>query len=302
MGPLLGARGWSFPARQSPRVARPLIDKQGGGQLARFLHLTDLHVDAQLDAEKSGAAALDRVMEIASNLRPKADFAIVSGDLVDRGDVESYRVLADHLAQLDMPVLLALGNHDARAPFCRVFPEVPTISDLSVCYQQRVAGVRVIVLDSLVEGQTSGALTAPQLAFLDEVLREETQDPTLLVMHHPPIRRPEEEAAWANLSADSASGLADVLSNHRVDAILCGHIHQTRLRYWTGRSVVSVVGLHSRLDPLGATTVEGGLDIVQGTGLGICDIDEAGFDLTVVPLWSAPQVASVPASVLSGLT
>ncbi len=49
-----------------------------------------------------------------------ADFCVLAGDLVDRGDKESYQCLKAIMQPLKIPYYLALGNHDDRDAFLSV--------------------------------------------------------------------------------------------------------------------------------------------------------------------------------------
>jgi len=51
------------------------------------------------------------------------DLVIFCGDLTDKGDVVSYKMLKSRLNDLNMPYKLLLGNHDNRENFLTVFGE-----------------------------------------------------------------------------------------------------------------------------------------------------------------------------------
>lgn len=88
-----------------------------------FVHLTDLHVgnpqvqDDDLYSETS--ATLSATLAQIKVLVPPPEFIVVSGDLTNRGDAGSYEELKRLMdeAELDVPVLFALGNHDRRDGF-----------------------------------------------------------------------------------------------------------------------------------------------------------------------------------------
>ena len=86
----------------------------------RFVHLTDLHVSPTppggTPKDDDPVARLDTALEMIRGIDPAPDFAIVSGDITDKGDEESYRIVRQRLEALAMPVVYALGNHD---PFAK---------------------------------------------------------------------------------------------------------------------------------------------------------------------------------------
>ena len=65
-----------------------------------------------------------RVIAAARALDVEPAFFLVTGDLSERGELESYSRLMDLVAEVEdegYPVLLAMGNHDVRDNFYRVF-------------------------------------------------------------------------------------------------------------------------------------------------------------------------------------
>ena len=80
--------------------------------------ITDLHI------KRAGRLAYRRVDTTAylarcvariNALIPQPDAIIITGDLVDAGDVEEYTCLKKLLAPLTAPYYLVIGNHDGRA-------------------------------------------------------------------------------------------------------------------------------------------------------------------------------------------
>ncbi|MBM3939322.1 MAG: hypothetical protein FJ318_00220 [SAR202 cluster bacterium] len=127
-----------------------------------FVHITDTHILPSPEARYHGvdtAATLRRVVAEVVELETRPAFALVSGDLTDGGEPEAYARLAGILQPLraaGMPVLHALGNHDNRPAFWA------TILGRSYQPPERhrhaveVGGLRLIVLDSLIEGEIDG--------------------------------------------------------------------------------------------------------------------------------------------------
>ena len=53
-----------------------------------------------------------------------ADLVVISGDLTNDGERAAYAALRERLAQFSPSCRLMLGNHDDRALFLEMFPEV----------------------------------------------------------------------------------------------------------------------------------------------------------------------------------
>src|SRR5262249_60667532 len=86
--------------------------------------ISDTHIkpEGRLAYERVDTAwHLGRCVEHLLALDPRPDVVLATGDLVDGGLVEEYRLLARLLAPLPMPVFLIPGNHDPREPRRGVF-------------------------------------------------------------------------------------------------------------------------------------------------------------------------------------
>lgn len=132
-----------------------------------FLHLTDLHIaqpgvpDGFLNSDTS--ATLEKVLAEIKTYDPAPDFIIVSGDLTNRGTEPAFAELKRLLdeAALPIPLLLALGNHDTRAPFYKVMLGRTDNVDAPYDYDVVIAGIHIIVLDTSIPMQGHGARTRP---------------------------------------------------------------------------------------------------------------------------------------------
>lgn len=164
------------------------------GAASTFVHLSDTHffpAGATTPHGLDPAANLRQVAEwgAAEGLAP-ASF-LISGDLSNDGDPESYRHFATALhaleARFGVPILRGLGNHDRRGPFRRLVLGEPVGDDdqTPYYYSRQIGGLRVLMLDSLLPGEIDGELGAAQLAWLAEELRAPTPGGDLVVLHHP---------------------------------------------------------------------------------------------------------------------
>lgn len=272
--------------------------------MIRALHLTDLHVAAHLSApgarQTDTLATLDRVLAALPGLDPAPDVVVVSGDLTDHGDAASYRLLAGRLARLDLPVILALGNHDRRAPFRAAFPGHPGDAEAPLDHHRLVAGLHVIVLDSSVPHRVGGALDDGQIRFLDDALGAHPTRPKLLVIHHPPAPR-DGGAVWHCLDPGDSETLARTIAGRGVRLILSGHVHLNRMRLWHGIPAITAIGQNATVDALHETTRAGGLRIVEGTGFALCDIREDEVAVTFVPIVPGLPIRSIPPVALARL-
>jgi 3',5'-cyclic AMP phosphodiesterase CpdA len=177
---------------------------------------------------------LARAVAALNALAPRPDIVVFTGDLVDHGEPEEYRRLRDLLAPLAMPVFVIPGNHDAREALRQAFGGdgyLPGAGPLQ--YTVEDYPLRLIALDTLVEGKPHGALGPECLAWLDTTLAARPDRPTAILMHHPPF--PTGIAYMDKYSLEDAAGLADVVARHsQVERILCGHLHRAIDRRFAG--------------------------------------------------------------------
>ncbi|SHK36411.1 metallophosphoesterase [Halomonas caseinilytica] len=182
----------------------------------RLVQISDCHLHADPAARSRTGVPhrqLVRVVEAVASWRP--DMVLVTGDVSQDETAASYALARRELDRIDCPWFWLPGNHDEPVLMaeCRAFQE-------SVDLGQR----RLLLLDTRIPGQTHGALGATRLEALAERLAEDDR-PTLIAMHHPPISV---GSRWVDaLGLADAEAFWDLLATHqRIEAILCGHIHQ----------------------------------------------------------------------------
>ena len=160
------------------------------------------------------------------------DAVLLSGDLVERGEIYEYfelRNILDPLMGLK-PVYLMLGNHDTRDNFLGLFRDYPFINQANnswgVQYSVSLTDTyALIVLDTLKEGRHAGYLSADKLIWLERTLERHRDKNVLLAMHHPMIDVGNPMMNQMNLV--NQSDLSAVLQKHKnITRILCGHIHR----------------------------------------------------------------------------
>ena len=233
-----------------------------------FLHLSDIHLLAG-DEELLGhypARNLRRVVAKVLELPVAPRCCLITGDLTQDGQVASYAHLRHQLAPLvarGIPILAGLGNHDDRAAFRRGFLGEAAANDAPYYYAQQIAGLRVIMLDSLIPGEDEGKLGAAQLAWLADQLAETAPLGTVVALHHSPA--PTGLAALGRLQLHDADALREVIAGHEVFGILAGHCHTASATYFAGTLASTAPAVAFQLAP-GATT----MTFAAGSGFNLC--------------------------------
>lgn len=160
--------------------------------VTRWALLSDTHVPADVENNYRGFYPYRNMEKIAADIASASpDAAVITGDLArlegKPGDYENLKKLLSPVVE-KAPVFMALGNHDDRTNFTRVFTEYPG-------QKQQVQGkhvivvekgpIRLIVLDSLLyANKVTGLLGKAQRQWLENYLKECDDRPTLLCFHH----------------------------------------------------------------------------------------------------------------------
>lgn len=207
-----------------------------GGEIV-FLHLSDTHILAD-ESELFGVRPDEesrRTLDHIATLPLAPRFCPSTGDLVQDGTVAGHAHLRQLLAPLTeqgLPVLVGLGNHDARAAFRRGFLSEHGDDDRRYCYAREHDGLRMIMLDSPVPGADHGEFGPEQLSWLARELREAAPRGTLIALHHPVALA---GIPWlADDLLRDAEALRGVLHGHAVIGTLAGHCHTPSVATFAG--------------------------------------------------------------------
>ena len=190
------------------------------------LHLRPRGLSAYRVAETNMMA--ERAIDALLALRPRPDVVVITGDMADCGLVAEYELLKTLLKRLPMPVYMVPGNHDRRDNLRRVFSDWPTIVSDPEFIQFAVDDlpVRLIGLDTVIPGESGGALCARRLDFLARTLAA-TDRPAIILMHHPPFDTGVLHMDRIRL-IEGAERFAEIVRGHAcVERVLCGHVHRS---------------------------------------------------------------------------
>lgn len=219
-------------------------------------HLSDPHLAPQGELYQSILDTTPRFAEALTQAAAHApDLLILSGDLSEQGDPESYAIARDLLAALPCPVLAIPGNHDDREAFRTGLSGLSNLVPLPATGPLHAIAegpVRVIGLDVTVPGKHHGRVTPDHADWLDAALRTAPDTPTLLVLHQPPYA-----TSMGFIDDYRCFGeelLAGVMADQpQVIRLLAGHVHRFTLTSFVGRPSLTApsvaTSLALRLEP-----------------------------------------------------
>ena len=184
--------------------------------------MTDIHIGFAPGEEPEELnhsrfrSALERIHDGPN--RP--DMLVLTGDITDHGDRESFARTAALLAGCPFPVWPMVGNHDSREGLLHAFPQVRPAEGGFLHYVLEREGLRIVLLDTLEPGRHGGAFCEARQAWLAARLDEAPDAPTLIFMHHPPVvsgidwMDPAPDEGWVRRFGAAVEGRANVLAIH----------------------------------------------------------------------------------------
>jgi Icc protein len=253
-----------------------------------LLHVTDLHVRPRGQAAMRTSETnmlTERALRAVRDFRPRADALVISGDLTNNGLVAEYQNLAEMLRRLiDIPVYVIPGNHDQRGNLRTELAHLPgvTADKTFVQYAVEDLPVRLVMLDTLIEGSPDGELCPERLAWLDTTLAAQPDKPTIVVMHHPSFICGIEHMD-AIILREPAAFTAVIARHKQVELILTGHHHRqitTRVAQATaiiGPGVAHIVELDLFTKNLAMWNLEPACFLVHCTVPGQGIVTHTGF-------------------------
>ncbi len=210
----------------------------------RFALLSDIHIHVDPEFLHKSKVAVTNMWKnlqqasreiLALPSRPSAVF--INGDCAfHQGLPGDYMTLVEGLAPLragNLPIHLALGNHDDRANFWEVLPNddarKSTVEDHHALFVP-APRANFFILDSLkVTDKVPGILGPKQLDWLAAALDAHTEKPAIVFVHHNPDEKGKLDPATKKITIsglEDTKALLDILLPRKhVKAYIFGHTH-----------------------------------------------------------------------------
>jgi len=222
--------------------------------MKRLIQISDPHivvssalVSNRLNTVELLERTVERITKVLSKVGP-ASALLVSGDITDKGDGASYALFREIIEPLGLPILAIPGNHDRREPMRDAFADtgcMPETGPLNWVWD--FPDLRVIGLDSLVEGQGGGSLDNATLDFLETALGNAPRGLILVALHHPPFNSG--VRFMDAIALDDPQPLGEIIRRSERDVrVVCGHIHHVQITSVGGAPTISAPAVCSTFD------------------------------------------------------
>ncbi len=216
--------------------------------------LSDCHLGASWgDGQVAAlAAAISTLSEL---LAGPAAAVLVTGDIAHTGSDVEYEQARTLIERLDAPIFVLPGNHDDRARLRRCF-RMPDTGRADLSYVADLGGVRLVALDTQNPGHDSGSFDSERQRWLAATLAEDSETPTLLAMHHPPLLTGVSAMDKIGMPDEDRKAFAEIVGRHQnVQLIAAGHVHRLITATLGGAAMVAIP----------STTLQIALDFVDAS-------------------------------------
>lgn len=194
----------------------------------RLIQLSDLHLTGEIGTDHS-YQKFHRLLAWTTDHKP--DFLLLTGDLVNGGEVMGYDWLFSQLNATGIDYACIAGNHDVthehntHLPFEeRTFSPVVMHERLLDMARIELKDWQLLLLNSSVAGQIYGELSTQQLNWLNQTLNDHNK-PTIIALHHHPLAV---GSIWIDKhKLKNGHTFMQLLHRHNnIQLVLCGHAHQ----------------------------------------------------------------------------
>jgi len=217
--------------------------------------ISDTHITSASKKAYGVVPTIENLKTCVKNINqldPKPDVVLVTGDITNTNLEEEFEQAFKLLKNLEMPYFVIPGNHDDRVTLKATFNKhCPALSTPQNFIQYVIDDyeIRLIAMDSTIPKEAGGELCQSRLDWLDKQLASDTNTPTIIFMHHPPVKVGVIEADIDGfIGARNLGKIVKKYSN--IEQIICGHVHlQTHTRcHGTMVTTAPSVGMELVLD------------------------------------------------------
>ena len=190
------------------------------------VQISDCHIGASGWHRDPVAGLEAAVRRTQALLGGPPDAVLVTGDIAHGGSAEHYELAHSALSELEAPLFALPGNHDEREALAARFA-IPATGRTDLSYAAELGPLRLVALDTQDPGQEGGRIDEPRMQWLASTLAQAPDTPTLLAMHHPPLRTGVPPMDRASIPRGECEAFERIVAAHpQVALIATGHVHR----------------------------------------------------------------------------
>ena len=159
------------------------------------------------------------------------DFIIITGDLVESGDSEDYKILKENLDSLfrNIPYIVTLGNHDNKKEFYKGWFN-KELNNEPYNTTMEIGNLKIISFDNSEYHNSNGKITIDRCNWLRDELNKNQEKDTILMLHHHLLKD------QFNLPPVSFSKeFEETISKSKVIGVFSGHTHHPYKGIFAGK-------------------------------------------------------------------
>ncbi len=186
----------------------------------RLIQLSDIHLGNSPHTLVNNFPVYESFLQVFNlALTYQPDHLLLTGDLSNEGDWQSYQLLESMLSSTNIPSTILYGNHDRP---CELMHH-------RLCKSFTLGNWQILGLDSVKHDAIwgEGNLSRVELQWLIETLMRSAL-PTLIALHHHPIAFDDKDLSWLNqIQLENGEEFLSIVSEFpQVKGIIFGHIHR----------------------------------------------------------------------------
>lgn len=248
-----------------------------------FLHLSDIHFLREYIKEKDGYNSIfnnmtNPIIQIKKALekidKDTLDFIIITGDLVESGDSEDYKILKENLDALfgNIPYIVTLGNHDNKKEFYKGwFNE--ELKDDPYNTTMEIENLKIISFDNSEYHNDNGTITLDRCNWLREELKKDLYKDVILMLHHHLLK---DQFNLPSVSFDK--DFEDIVNESSIIGIFSGHTHHPFKGIFAGKPYFTA----GSLSFVGYDEEDGKVRFEEATKCNLCRYEDGKIFVDVI--------------------
>ena len=237
----------------------------------KFLHLSDIHFLRNYPKAESGynsifnnmTSPLIQIKRCIDRVDLKEiDFIIITGDLVESGTWEDYKVLKENLNKIfgDTKYIVTLGNHDNKEAFYKGWFNKEANAE-SYNHVEEIAGVKIVSFDNSQYKNSNGMISEKQKKWLKEELSKDLDKDAILILHHHILKD-----QFVTPSVEVDEEFEEIIRKSSIIGVFSGHTHHPYNGIFAGKPYFTA----GSLSFIGMNEEGGTVKFEESAGFNLC--------------------------------